>query len=37
MIMAALGNALNDRAIQRYFARHPVAARAYLALERMSI
>ena len=39
MIMAALDNALNNRAIQRYFAADPVswAARTYLALERASI
>ena len=39
MIMAALDNALNDRALQRDFARDPVswAARTYLALENMSI
>ena len=39
MIMAALDNALNNRAIQRYFARDPVswAARTYLSLEHMSI
>jgi len=39
MIMAALDNALNDRAIQRDFARDPVswAARTYLRLENMSI
>jgi hypothetical protein len=39
MIMAALDNALNDRTMQRYFARDPVswAARTYLAIERMSI
>ena len=39
MIMAALDNALNNRAIQRYFASDPVswAARTYLALEKMSI
>ena len=39
MIMAALDNALNDRAIQRDFARDPVswAARTYLSLEKMSI
>ena len=39
MIMAALDNALNDRAIQRDFARDPVswAARTYLSLEHMSI
>jgi hypothetical protein len=39
MIMAALDNALNDRALQRDFARDPVswAARAYLSLEHMSI
>ena len=39
MIMAALDNALNNRAIQRDFARDPVswAARTYLSLEHMSI
>jgi hypothetical protein len=39
MIMAALDNALNDRAIQRDFARDPVswAARLYLSDETMSI
>jgi Putative glucoamylase/Protein of unknown function (DUF3131) len=39
MIMAALDNALNNRAMQRYFAADPVswAARTYLALERTSI
>ena len=39
MIMAAIANALTDRAIQRDFARDPVswAARTYLALEHMSI
>jgi hypothetical protein len=39
MIMAALDNALNHRAIQRDFARDPVswAARTYLSLEHMSI
>jgi hypothetical protein len=39
MIMAALDNALNDRAIQRDFARDPVswAARTYLSLEHLSI
>ncbi len=39
MIMAALDNALNDRALQRDFARDPVAwaARTYLALEHMSL
>ena len=39
MIMAALDNALNDRAIQRDFARDPVswAARTYLSLEHMSL
>ncbi len=38
MIMAAVDNALNDRAIQRYFAQDPVAwaARTYLSIERMS-
>ena len=39
MIMAALDNALNDRALQRDFARDPVAwaAHTYLALETMSL
>ena len=39
MIMAALDNALNDGAMQRYFARDPVswAARLYLSDETMSI
>jgi hypothetical protein len=39
MILAALDNALNDRALQRDFARDPVAwaARTYLSLERMSL
>jgi Putative glucoamylase/Protein of unknown function (DUF3131) len=39
MIMAGLDNALNDRALQRDFARDPVAwaARTYLAIERMSL
>ena len=39
MIMAALDNALNDRAIQRDFARDPVswAARTCLPREKMSI
>jgi putative glucoamylase/uncharacterized protein DUF3131 len=39
MIMAALDNALRDRAIQRDFARDPVswAARTYLSLEHMTI
>jgi hypothetical protein len=39
MIMAALDNALENRAMQRYFAADPVAwaARTYLALERTSI
>jgi Putative glucoamylase/Protein of unknown function (DUF3131) len=39
MIMAALDNALNDRALQRDFARDPVswAARTYLVLEHMSL
>jgi hypothetical protein len=39
MIMAALDNALNNRAIQRYFARDPVswAAQLYLSSETMSI
>jgi hypothetical protein len=39
MIMAALDNALEHRAMQRHFAADPVswAARTYLSLERMSI
>ena len=39
MIMASLDNALNNRAIQRDFARDPVswAARSYLSLEKMSL
>ena len=39
MIMAALDNALDNRAIQRHFARDPVswAARTYLPLENMGI
>ncbi len=39
MIMAALDNALDDRALQRHFAADPVswAAHTYLSLERMSI
>jgi hypothetical protein len=39
MIMAALDNALNDRAMQRHFARDPVswAARTYLGLEDMML
>jgi hypothetical protein len=39
MIMAALDNALNDRAMQRHFADDPVSsmAREYLAAERFSI
>jgi hypothetical protein len=39
MIMAALDNALEDRALQRHFARDPVswAARTYLPLETMPI
>jgi hypothetical protein len=39
MVMAALDNALNNRAIQRDFARDPVswAARTYLPAETMSI
>ncbi len=39
MIMAALDNALNDRAMQRHFARDPVsvAARTYLSAETLSI
>ena len=39
MIMAALDNALNDRAMQRHFARDPVslAAHSYLSVETLSI
>ena len=39
MIMAALDNALHDRALQRDFARDPVswAAHTYLSMETMSI
>jgi Putative glucoamylase/Protein of unknown function (DUF3131) len=39
MIMAALDNALRDRAMQRHFARDPIswAARTYLSVETMSI
>jgi hypothetical protein len=39
MIMAALDNALNDRAMQRHFARDPVslAAETYLSAETLSI
>ncbi len=39
MIMAALDNALQDRAMQRHFARDPVswAAQTYLSMETMSI
>jgi hypothetical protein len=39
MIMAALDNALRDRALQRDFARDPVswAAQRYLSMETMSI
>jgi hypothetical protein len=39
MIMAALDNALNNRQLQRYFARDPVssAAHMYLSLEALSI
>jgi Putative glucoamylase/Protein of unknown function (DUF3131) len=39
MIMAAIDNAVRNRAVQRYFARDPVswAARAYLSLEAMGI
>jgi hypothetical protein len=39
MIMAALDNALQNRAMQRYFAGDPVswAARTYLSMETMSI
>jgi hypothetical protein len=39
MIMAALDNALRDRALQRHFAADPVswAARTYLGVERMAL
>lgn len=39
MIMAAVDNALHNRAMQRYFARDPVssAARTYLGIEKMSM
>jgi hypothetical protein len=39
MIMAALDNALEDRALQRHFAADPVSsvARAYLAMEHMAL
>ncbi|MEO6699911.1 MAG: glucoamylase family protein, partial [Jatrophihabitantaceae bacterium] len=39
MIMAALDNALNDNALQRYYAKDPVswAARTYLQAETLSI
>jgi Putative glucoamylase/Protein of unknown function (DUF3131) len=39
LIMASLDNALNDRALQRDFARDPVswAARTYLSVETMSL
>lgn len=39
MITAAIDNALNDDALQRYFARDPIswAAHEYLSIERMSI
>ncbi len=39
MIMAALDNALHDRALQRDFAADPVswAAQTYLSLERMNL
>jgi len=39
MIMAALDNALNDRAMQRHFAQDPVArtAHTYLSAETLSI
>ena len=39
MIMAALDDALNNDALQRYFASDPVswAAQLYLSYERMSI
>jgi len=39
MIMAALDNALQDRALQRHFASDPVAsvAHTYLAMERMAL
>jgi len=39
MIMASLGNALNNRAIKRYLVSDPVswAARTYLPLEKMAL
>jgi hypothetical protein len=39
MILAALDNALDDRALQRYFAADPVswAARTYLGIEKMIV
>jgi hypothetical protein len=39
MIMAALDNALANRALQRDFARDPVAwaARSYLSIEQLSL
>jgi hypothetical protein len=39
MIMAALDNAIMNRAMQRHFARDPVAdvAHTYLSIETMSI
>jgi hypothetical protein len=39
MIMAALDNALNDRAMQRHFARDPVSsvAQTYLSIEIFSL
>ena len=39
LIMAALDDALNHDALQRYFARDPVswAAHTYLSMETMSI
>jgi len=39
MIMAALDNALNDRAMQRHFAADPVswAAQTYLGIEDMTL
>jgi hypothetical protein len=39
MIMAALDNVLNDRAMQQHFARDPVswAAHTYLGIENMGI
>ena len=39
MIMAALDNALRDRALQRHFAADPVssAAHTYLAMEHLAL